>query len=315
MESTPFARAGRHAGPIGGTELARRGRHAAALRALRRAHEALRRRHEMAGAALVGLAVARLHLSRGHVEEASTAAKSSRRLFHAASDAPGVTASLICEGWGLVDLGQLVDAESVLRDALHEAERLQEARLIRASAGCLARCLLWSRRHDEARAMTKRAFEMDRRPPSPEGEVAEQCPGSPVAVSAADRGVRSQAILPWGVDTLAIEVAVRLALADQKVPSAAALLRQARDTFVADPFDACTLHACARVQGTRPCRRGESGCRRVEAGAPEYATIAALELRLARRRSCTPEPGKPRIASSAEPVEAYADSGSDSSPC
>ena len=285
MESTPFARAGRHAGPIGmATELARRGRHAAALRALRRAHEALRRRHEMAGAALVGLAVARLHLSRGHVEEANTAAKSSRRLFHAASDAPGVMASLICEGWGLVDLGQLVDAESVLRDALHEAERLQETRLIRASAGCLARCLLWSRRHDEARAMTERAFELDHRPPSPDGEVAERCPGSPVAVSAAERGVRSQAILPWGVDTLAIEVAVRLALADQRVPSAAALLRQARDTLVADPFDACTLHACASlVQGTlghveearAECLAGLKQARRV------HATIAALELRLA----------------------------------
>lgn len=129
-------------------ELARAGRHAAAVRTLRECAAALERRHSSSGTARVGLMLGRVFLERGHAEEAE-------RAFTSAADAseavPGNT-GLLARVWlalARIDAGRLPEAEALLR-ALRLAGGLDESPTSRWRDAALARCLFWQGRAAEA---------------------------------------------------------------------------------------------------------------------------------------------------------------------
>jgi hypothetical protein len=95
-------------------DLARAGRHAAAVRTLRECVAALERRHNPVGTARVGLMLGRVLLERGHSDEAERAFTSAA----AASEAVSQTAGLLARVWvalARTDAGRLLEAEALLR--------------------------------------------------------------------------------------------------------------------------------------------------------------------------------------------------------
>ena len=130
------------------TALARAGRHAAARRVLDRAYRVLRGRDRHDDAAVCAAHAGWLCLDRANTAAAVDHFTRGREL------APGRPAGVLCaigHGVALVDAGDLIEAEAVLRGAVASAKTLEDGSLVGGTAA-LARCLLWQGRHEEALA-------------------------------------------------------------------------------------------------------------------------------------------------------------------
>ncbi len=131
--------------------LARAGRHAAAIRLLRRALRVLSARPEEAARCAVELGA--LCLERARPGEAADSF--GRALELARGGATGVRAG-IGLGVARLDHGRLIDAEAACRAALAGAEAIDPS-LAEPAAAALARCLYWQGRGDEGVAVLERA--------------------------------------------------------------------------------------------------------------------------------------------------------------
>ncbi len=133
-----------------GLELVSSGRHAPADRLMRRALGALERRHQLPHAGWTAIRLAAATLRLGRTGSARTLYERARRMF----ERGGVAAGAICASLGIglaeTDADDLSQAESTLRSALAAATAIGEPGLVLRSRVCLARCLFWQSRWDEA---------------------------------------------------------------------------------------------------------------------------------------------------------------------
>ena len=135
-------------------DLARRGRHLAAVRLLIRAGRVLGSRGDSNAAACCAERLGRLHVDRGLIGAALEQFERARSL--ATDEAVGRTAALgIANAW--VEDGRLGEAEALLRSMVVTASL--EQRPDAASAHALARCLYWQGRYAEAAAMLQPRIE------------------------------------------------------------------------------------------------------------------------------------------------------------
>jgi DNA-binding NtrC family response regulator len=265
------------------SDLARRGRHAAAERLLRRTVGYLSRRKRVEEEGRAQLALGVLLLARGRRGDAREAIDDSRRLFDQAHDAAGVVLALVHLGAVDIEVGALTSAESVLRTAEVGATHANLADLRRAAGLLLARCLLWQGRHEESWCLVERMARPD--------------DGFEGADAVAERAVAHHAAPGWGtslapypdppgLSTVGAEVGVRTAIARGDAGLAARRLAAAG---VAGE-DRGASHAGALialrllVQGAlgdhaAVGRTAASGLRLVRR---LHAPLAALEIRLAQ---------------------------------
>ena len=137
-------------------EASRGGRHAAGHRLLRDAIGGLDRRGDRIRAAEAAVALGRLLLERGRVDEAIEAFGGAGRRFGAALRSAEAAAAQTFVGLAATDAGRLHEAEATLRSALHVAEAAADGDVRDQASLALARCLFWQRRHDEASALVAR---------------------------------------------------------------------------------------------------------------------------------------------------------------
>jgi DNA-binding NtrC family response regulator len=128
--------------------LARRGRHAPAIRMLREASAALARRREAHPAAAAIILLGRVLLERGRAQEAAVAFADAAGLLDG-SDAAGAALARVWVGLARTDAGQLTEAEGLLR-ATRLGGGLSDAVARRWADAALSRCLLWQDRGAEA---------------------------------------------------------------------------------------------------------------------------------------------------------------------
>jgi DNA-binding NtrC family response regulator len=133
--------------PQRGEQLARDGRHGAAIRLLQRAARVLERRGETAPAAECALALGWILRSRGRIEEAEVQFERTRTL---AGNSPLAIRATVATAVLWTDQERFGEAEALLRSA-HTAAALLESRpAIVACTLALSRCLLWQGRAAEA---------------------------------------------------------------------------------------------------------------------------------------------------------------------
>ncbi|HET7217392.1 MAG TPA: sigma 54-interacting transcriptional regulator [Vicinamibacterales bacterium] len=133
--------------PDRAARLARRGRHASALRLLSRAGRVLAARGEHLLAAACDEATGWIERNRGRSARAEEAFERARR--RGDGDSSAVRGAI---GVGVVwtDLERFAEAEAALRGASAAAELLRDGCLARRARRALARCLFWQARYDEA---------------------------------------------------------------------------------------------------------------------------------------------------------------------
>jgi len=264
-------------------ELARRGRHAAGERLLRRNIGYLQRRRQAGDQARAQLALGRLLLARGRRRSAQEAFEESRRLFDSVPDAAGVVLALVHLGAAHIDDGALPAAESVLRTAEVGATHAALGTLRRAAGLLLARTLFWQGRHDDAWHLVERLGSCADGRIQEAAAVAERCVpaagGSGWGASAA--GYPD----PPGLPAIDTELGVRIALARRDAGLAARRLAAAGEAREDQgPLYAGTLIALRLlVQGAlgdasalaRTAASGLTLMRRL------HAPLAAQEIRLA----------------------------------
>jgi DNA-binding NtrC family response regulator/tetratricopeptide (TPR) repeat protein len=141
--------------PARGQTLARRGRHASAVRLLTRAGRVLEARHERGLAASCAAQLGWIERARGRSERALAAFARARDLGSPDphnDDGLGVRAAI---GAGVVwtDECRFAEAEAALRGASTAAAILGIDDVERSARRALARCLYWQQRHDEAAAV------------------------------------------------------------------------------------------------------------------------------------------------------------------
>jgi DNA-binding NtrC family response regulator/tetratricopeptide (TPR) repeat protein len=124
------------------------GRHQPAVRMLRDAFGALRRRHDHAAAFRVGITLGRVLLERGRPADAERAFADAAAAVEPLSEADAACAR-VWLALARTDNGCLTDAESVLR-ALKLSGALKGTPCERWADAALARCLLWQNRASEA---------------------------------------------------------------------------------------------------------------------------------------------------------------------
>jgi two-component system NtrC family response regulator len=209
------------------TEMAGRGRHAAAERLLRRTVGYLHRRRRDADQARAQLALGRLLLARGRRSAARGAFEESRGLSDRAQDAAGVVRALVHLGAVHLEDGELAAAESILKTASVGASHAGFRDLRRASELLLARCLFWQGRHDATREILERPAE-------------DAAHGLQDAAGVAERADASTGGDAWGTSAVAwpgppewsaseVELRVRTALSRGEVGLAARTLAAAGD--------------------------------------------------------------------------------------
>ena len=135
--------------PERGSRLARRGRHASAIRLLTRASRVLEVRGERRLAAACAESLGWIERARGRCERAFAA-------FSRAGDLGGESElgvrGAIGAGVVLTDERRFPEAEAALRSACAAAEVLLDSALANRARRALARCLYWQQRYDEASA-------------------------------------------------------------------------------------------------------------------------------------------------------------------
>ena len=144
--------------------LARRGRHAAAVRLLSRATRVFTGRGHRDEAARTMLSLGWLSLDRGHVSAAVHAFEEAGTLC---SSGPAAVAAAIGLGVAWTDEGRLIEGEAALRTAMLTAQSVDDPQLAIQAAAALGRCLYWQGRLDEAGAVV--GGRGDRLPPSTQG--------------------------------------------------------------------------------------------------------------------------------------------------
>jgi DNA-binding NtrC family response regulator len=132
--------------------LAARGRHAAALRLLRRAVRVLELRREPRDAARCAEQLGWILRDRGRTGEALAHFEKARAL---ASDEVDRLRCTIAIGIGWTDERRFAEAEAALRSALTAAEMIARPDAANQARLALARCLYWQQRFDEAARLTR----------------------------------------------------------------------------------------------------------------------------------------------------------------
>jgi transcriptional regulator with GAF, ATPase, and Fis domain len=265
-------------------DLARRGRHAAAERLLRRTAGYLHRRGCAAGEARAQLALGRLLMSRGRRPGAREALEQSRRLSDDARDAAGVVRALLHLGSTHIEDADFVAAESVLRTADVCASRAGLGELARAAGLLLARAEFWQGKPAEAWQRVERLIRSGDLPHRAAAAVAERAESGCEETGWGASPI--EAFDPPGLSAVAVEIGVRTALARRDAGLAARRLEaagQARPEH--GPECAGTLIALdILIRGAM----GDTGeITRATASGIElmhrrHAPLAAQEIRLAR---------------------------------
>jgi DNA-binding NtrC family response regulator/tetratricopeptide (TPR) repeat protein len=136
--------------------LARRGRHAAASRLLRRATRVLAAHGDTDHAAQAWLLLGSMARDRARLSAAIEHFDRAR----AQSVRPSLSlTATIGLGMTLIDMGRLIDADAALRTALVAAQALHDADVTASAATALARCLLWRGHAQDALTILRSAPE------------------------------------------------------------------------------------------------------------------------------------------------------------
>ncbi|CAN5760801.1 hypothetical protein BH24ACI5_BH24ACI5_06080 [soil metagenome] len=134
--------------------LARTGRHAAAVRVLRRGLRVLVGRGRVREAAVCALQLGWLALDRGDPVAAARDFTNAREL---AGDSARAVLGSVGAGVALTDQDRLLEAEAILRGALASADTLQDGDARTFAAAALVRCLYWQRRWQDGIAVATQA--------------------------------------------------------------------------------------------------------------------------------------------------------------
>jgi DNA-binding NtrC family response regulator/tetratricopeptide (TPR) repeat protein len=256
-------------------DAASRGRHAAAVRALREALASLARRGDALGAAESAFALGRVLLSRGQVAEAGSAFEEARRLFDEGGEPGSAVLSAVHVGLAWTDGGRWLEAEAAARAAAIAASAAGDREASRLAGLALARCLLWQGRAREAAAAVP-AEEAD--------EGADKAPSRLAEASPPWSGVRVKPALDFDVARHCL--VSRIAAAAGDVPGAGRAAARARERAVAvgrplETAAACTCMASVyALLGDAPAVRTqvEEGLR---AARHAHAPLRAIRLRAA----------------------------------
>jgi two-component system response regulator HydG len=177
-----------HTADVRACRLAARGRHAAALRLLRRAVRVLELRREPRDASRCAEQLGWILRDRGQTGEALAHFEKARAL---ASDEIDRLRCSVAIGIGWTDERRFTEAEAALRSALTAAEMIAHPAAADHARVALARCLYWQQRYDEAAQLTRdvtsaglaaRAFALAARIHAARGQLKE-------AVAAANRAL------------------------------------------------------------------------------------------------------------------------------
>jgi transcriptional regulator with AAA-type ATPase domain len=136
-----------------GEQLAARGRHAAAERALRAAVGACERRNDAAAAGDAAMKLGRLLLSRGRASDAEEEFERALERFHRVGTAAPAVEAAMHVGIAQTDLQRFADAERSCRAAYSSASGTGSADLVSAAAIALARVHIWQHRFGDARSL------------------------------------------------------------------------------------------------------------------------------------------------------------------
>jgi hypothetical protein len=177
--------------------LARKGRHAPAIRMLREAAAALARRRETRAAARVTVQLGRVLLERGHADDAAAIFAEAATLADAVHSGEAAVAR-VWVALARTDDGRLTEAEGLLR-ATRLAGTLPEGVVRQWADAALARCLLWQERALEAAQLVDgyTAFPEDADASLVEPILATHARVHVMLGGVFDAGQRARAALEW----------------------------------------------------------------------------------------------------------------------